>query len=86
MWDRMLVKIWNSVSPRSSSGAQRITEVIGRLLAVDPEVKKAVATAYIQRCAVNYGIAFSQWRLYFRENECRHDFNQSNLSIELECK
>ena len=50
MWDRMLVKIWNSVSPRSSSGAQRITEIIGRLLAVDPECKKAVATAYIQRC------------------------------------
>lgn len=86
MWDRMLVKIWNSISPRESSQAQRMTDVIGRIISVNPEVKKALVTAYIDRCTVNQNIAFAQWRQFFRENQCKHNLIQNNLSAEMECR
>lgn len=52
-----------------------MTEVLGRMISVDPMVKEMVAAAYIDRCIANYNIAFSQWRLYFREKECKHNLN-----------
>ena len=50
MWDRILLRVYNSVSPRTTNQAQKITDVVGRMISIDPAVKKEVATAYMQRC------------------------------------
>lgn len=47
MWDRILLRIYSSVSPRMTTQAQKITDVVGRIISIDPNVKREVVTAYL---------------------------------------
>ena len=64
----------------------RVTEFIEKLKAIKPDTKFEVLTSYIQRCIFNYGIAFGQWRSYFRESVCKHNSNQEMQSLQEEFK
>ena len=67
MQDRLLDKIYQNMDGKRIMGAEKMTETIRKFLAVDLEIKETVAGAYIDRCMANRRIAFSQWRLFFRE-------------------
>ena len=59
LWDRILLRIYKTVSQRQTNQAQKISDVVTRIMSIDPHVKREVVTAYIQRCEANYTIAFS---------------------------